>query len=54
MGGTEIDIEVDDKNICTIRCGSSFFKIHGLGADEFPTIAEVQGRQEKLRFNRKP
>jgi DNA polymerase-3 subunit beta len=33
LGGTEIDIEVDEKNICTIRCGSSFYKIHGLSAD---------------------
>ena len=38
LGGTEIDIEVDEKNICTIRCGSSFFKIHGLAADEFPPL----------------
>ncbi len=42
LGGTEIDIEVDDKNICTIRCGSSFFKIHGLGADEFPPLPKFK------------
>src|SRR3954469_15882459 len=38
LGGTEIEIEVDDKNVCTIRCGSSFYKIHGLAADEFPPL----------------
>jgi DNA polymerase-3 subunit beta len=42
LGGTEIDIEVDDKNICTIRCGSSFYKIHGLGADEFPPLPKFK------------
>src|SRR5271156_5773280 len=26
LGGNEIDIEIDEKNICTIRCGSSFYK----------------------------
>jgi DNA polymerase-3 subunit beta len=34
----EIEIETDDKNIATIRSGSSFFKIHGLGAEEFPPL----------------
>lgn len=42
LGGTEIDIEVDEKNICTIRCGSSFFKIHGLNADEFPPLPKFK------------
>ena len=42
LGGTEIDIEVDEKNICTIRCGSSFFKIHGLAADEFPPLPKFK------------
>ena len=42
LGGTEIEIEVDEKNICTIRCGSSFFKIHGLGADEFPPLPKFK------------
>ncbi len=42
LGGTEIEIEVDEKNICTIRCGSSFFKIHGLNADEFPPLPKFK------------
>src|SRR5208337_1857778 len=36
LGGNEIDIETDDKNITSVRCNASFYKIHGLGADEFP------------------
>jgi DNA polymerase-3 subunit beta len=27
---------VDDKNHCSIRSGASFYKLNGLGADEFP------------------
>jgi DNA polymerase III subunit beta len=42
LGGVEIDIEVDEKNICTIRCGSSFYKIHGLSADEFPPLPKFK------------
>jgi DNA polymerase-3 subunit beta len=34
----EIEIESDDKNIASIRSGSSFFKIHGLAAEEFPPL----------------
>jgi DNA polymerase-3 subunit beta len=34
----EIEIETDEKNITSIRSGSSFFKIHGLAAEEFPPI----------------
>lgn len=34
----EIEIETDDKNIASIRSGSSFFKIHGLAAEEFPPL----------------
>src|SRR5207249_8261866 len=28
LGGTEIDLEVDEKNVCSVRSGPSFFKIH--------------------------
>jgi len=34
----DIEIETDDKNIASIRSGSSFFKIHGLAAEEFPPL----------------
>src|SRR6202012_3298712 len=38
LNGGEIELETDDKNVTSVRSGSSFFKIHGLGADEFPPI----------------
>ena len=38
----EIELEVDEKNICTVRCGSSFYKINGLSADEFPPLPKFK------------
>jgi len=38
----DIEIETDEKNIATIRSGSSFFKIHGLAADEFPPLPKFK------------
>src|SRR3974390_771584 len=37
LSNSEMDLEVDDKHVCTIRSGPSFYKINGLAADEFPT-----------------
>src|SRR5437868_3443136 len=33
LGTPEIEIEVDDRNACSIRSGSSFYKLNGLSAD---------------------
>jgi DNA polymerase-3 subunit beta len=38
----EIEIEVDDKNVASIRSGSSFFKIHGLAAEECPPLPKFK------------
>src|ERR1041385_4899864 len=38
LSSPEIEIEVDDKNACSIRAGASFYKINGLAAEEFPPI----------------
>src|ERR1039457_4252043 len=38
----DIDLEVDEKNTCTIRSGSSFYKINGLSADEFPPLPKFK------------
>jgi len=51
----EIEIETDEKNLTSIRSGSSFFKIHGLAADEFPPLPnfkddkKVTQPQENIR-----
>ncbi len=55
LGNSEIDLEVDDKNVCSIRSGASFYKINGLSSDEFPPMPKfkedkkVELPQEKVR-----
>src|SRR5271154_6496592 len=36
LANMEIDIEVDEKHNCMVRSGSSYYKINGLSAEEFP------------------
>ena len=40
---SEIEIDVDDKDTATIRCGASIFKIIGISEDEFPPLPKFQG-----------
>lgn len=40
----DIEIAVDDKDVASITCGSSFFKIIGMSDDEFPPIAKADGK----------
>src|ERR1041385_6110604 len=55
LNNPELEIEVDDKNSCSLRCGASFYKINGLSAAEFPPLPKLQEErkvvlpQEKVR-----
>src|SRR5258707_7975024 len=55
LGSLEIEMEVDEKNSCSLRSGSSFFKIRGLAPEEFPPMPNLEEHknvtlpQEKLR-----
>jgi len=42
LTGGEIEMEVDEKNVCSVRSGPSFYKIHGLSADEFPPMTKFK------------
>src|SRR5262245_34841334 len=42
LATTEIDLEVDDKHVCALRSGASFFKIRGLAAEEFPPLPKFK------------
>jgi DNA polymerase III subunit beta len=42
LNNSEIDLEVDDKNVCSIRSGPSFYKINGLSSDEFPPLPKFK------------
>jgi DNA polymerase-3 subunit beta len=43
LPSAEILIEVDSKSVASIRCGPSFFKIHGLPQEEFPPLPKFDG-----------
>jgi DNA polymerase-3 subunit beta len=38
----QVEIEVDAKDVATIRCGPSFFKLVGLSEEEFPPLPEFE------------
>ena len=42
LATNEIELEVDDKHFCSVRSGSSFFKVRGLAAEEFPPLPQFQ------------
>lgn len=55
LANNQIELEVDEKNACSIRAGASYYKINGLSADEFPPIPEFKEerkitlQQEKVK-----
>jgi DNA polymerase-3 subunit beta len=42
----DIEIEVDEKNVASIKCGSSFFKIMGMPEEEFPPLPKFDGKRD--------
>ena len=46
LPAAEVSIEVDSKNIASIRCGQSFFKIMGLPEEEFPPLPRFENAKE--------
>ena len=55
LNNPEIEIEIDDKNMCSVRSGASYYKINGLAAEEFPPLPKFKEDkkvvlpQEKIR-----
>lgn len=39
----QIEIDVDEKDVASVTCGSSFFKIIGISEDEFPPVSKAEG-----------
>jgi DNA polymerase III subunit beta len=35
---TEVELDVDDKAVASVRAGGAFFKVNGLAADEYPPV----------------
>lgn len=56
LPSAEVDLDVDDKNICSLRAGASFYKIHGISAEEFPPLPKFKENkkidiaQDKLKL----
>src|SRR5579885_2450114 len=48
LNGNEIELETDDKNMTAVHCGSSFYKLHGLSADEFPPLPKFKDDRKVL------
>jgi DNA polymerase-3 subunit beta len=46
LPASEVEISVDAKNIASIQSGPSFFKIIGLGQDDFPPLPDFEGAKE--------
>lgn len=55
LGAAEIEVDVDDKHVCTLQAGPSLYKIKGLAAEEFPPLPKFKEEkrvvlpQEKIR-----
>ncbi len=55
LPANEITVEVDSKNVASIRSGQSFFKMYGLPEEEFPPLPKFENaktfniRQKDLR-----
>ena len=43
LAAAEVQVEVDENNVASIRCGESFFKLLGISKEEFPRVAEFEG-----------
>lgn len=41
----ELEFEVNDKQVCALRAGASFYRINGLAADEFPPEPQFSEKQ---------
>src|SRR6185369_6237060 len=48
LGASEIELEVDEKNVCTLRSGPAFSKIRGLSSGEFAPLAKYEEEKEVL------
>jgi DNA polymerase III subunit beta len=43
LGDTHVELTLEDSHNVTLSCGSSYFKIMGMAADEFPALSMPEG-----------
>lgn len=46
LGNNELELEVDEKNTCSIRAGASFYKVNGLAAEEYPPMPRFKDEKK--------
>ena len=46
LPSSEILMDIDGKNVASVRCGQTFFKILGLPEEEFPPLNAFEGAKE--------
>jgi DNA polymerase-3 subunit beta len=44
LSDAAIELDIDEKNVATISCGSSFFKLNGMSDQEFPPVSKADGQ----------
>jgi DNA polymerase-3 subunit beta len=55
LGAVDVQMEVDEKNACTLQSGGSYYRINGMAPEEFPPVPNFKETkavvlpQEKLR-----
>ncbi len=42
LPSADVEFEVDGKNVASLRCGQSFFKMNGLAEEEFPALPKLE------------
>jgi DNA polymerase-3 subunit beta len=40
----DVLVEINDENVASIRCGEAFFRLLGISKEEFPRVAEFEGK----------
>lgn len=46
LNNGDIELEVDEKNNCSIRSGASFYKVNGLNAEEYPPMPKFKDEKK--------
>lgn len=42
LPAAEVEVEIDSRNVASLRCGQSFFKMMGLAEEEFPALPKLE------------
>lgn len=42
LPASEVEVEIDGRNVASLRCGQSFFKMNGLAEEEFPALPKLE------------